>query len=102
MTKVKQLTQKQAIAFEKSKIWETEKWTYKQIAEFQLFQKFLCMPFDVFRESIEKTLERTVFTHEFGLNVDGLKKELLGERNPTSLEEILKLIPKEKRMLIFV
>jgi hypothetical protein len=53
----------------------------------------------VFQEAVEKSLGRPVFTHEFGLNYQGICKEVLGEREPSTMEEILNLIPKEK--LIF-
>lgn len=96
---MKQLTKAQAIAFAENKCYENM--TYRQIAEFQMEQDKLCMPFDVFHEAIEKTLGRPVFTHEFGLNHDGLRKELFGEKVPPTFEEILNLIPQEKRVLIF-
>jgi len=102
MTTVKQLTKEQAMAFFDSKIWETENWSYRQIAEFQMFQEKISMPFDVFHEAVEKSLKRPVYIHEFGLNVEGLKKELLGEKEPPTLDEIINMIPKEKRMLILV
>ncbi len=102
MEQVKQLTKGQAIKFGKSKIWKTENWTARQIVEFQLFQKILCMPFDVFHEAMEKALGRPVYTHEFGLNVEGLKKELLGEKSPPTLEEIIQMIPAEKRVVVML
>ena len=102
MEKVKQLTKEQAIKFAESKIWETENWTARQIVEFQLFQKILCMPFDVFHEAMEKALGRPVYTHEFGLNVEGLKKEFLGEKSPPTLEEIIQMIPAEKRVVVML
>ena len=92
------LTEKQAVKLYNSKFWIDM--TLKERAEFQLFEPLLCMPFDIFHEAIEKTLGRPVYTHEFGLNVDGLRKELMeGKRAPT-FEEIIKLIPKEKRVII--
>ena len=58
------------------------------------------MPFDVFHLALEKTIGRPVFTHEFALNLDGLKEELFGEKNPPTLEEILNMIPEDKRIII--
>ena len=58
------------------------------------------MPFGVFHEAIEKTLERPVFTHEFGLNLDSLKMELMHGTTPPTLQEIMNLIPEEKRIII--
>ena len=72
---------------------------YRQIAEFQIEQKLLCMPFDVFHEAMEKALDRPVFTHEFAF-VDNLKKELYGEKEPPTFDEICALIPKEKLMIL--
>lgn len=95
---MKQLTKEQAIAFAENKCYEGM--TYRQIAEFQIEQDKLCMPFGIFHEAIEKTLGRPVFTHEFWFNREGLKKELYGEKEPPTFEEICALIPKEKLILI--
>lgn len=94
---MKQLTEKEAITFAENKLYEGM--SYRQIAEFQMEQDRLCMPFDVFHEAIEKTLGRPVFTHEFAF-CDILRKELYGEKEPPTFEEILNLIPEEKRILI--
>lgn len=72
------MTKEQAIALAESGFWKTM--THREIATFQLFEPLLCMPFEVFHEAIEKTLGRPVWTHEFGLNWDGLKSELIGEK----------------------
>lgn len=94
---MKQLTKEQAIAFSENKCYEDM--TYRQIAEFQMEQDKLCMPFDIFHEAIEKTLGRPVFTHEFAFRKE-LRKELYGEKEPPTFEEICALIPKEKLMII--
>lgn len=94
---MKQLTKEQAIAFGENKCYENM--TYRQIAEFQMEQDRLCMPFDVFHEAIEKTLGRPVFTHEFAFREE-LRKELYGEKEPPTFEEICALIPKEKLIII--
>lgn len=94
---MKQLTKEQAIAFDKNKCYEGM--TYRQIAEFQIEQDRLCMPFNVFYEAIKKTLGRPVFRHEFAFR-DELRKELYGEKEPPTFEEICALIPKEKLILI--
>lgn len=95
---MKQLTKEQAIAFYENKCYENM--TYRQITEFQMEQERLCMPFDVFHKALEETLGRPVFTHEFALNRDGLQKELYGEKEPPTFEEVISLIPKEKLILI--
>ena len=94
---MKQLTKEQAIAFAENKCYENM--TYRQIAEFQMEQDRLRMPFGVFHEAIEKTLGRPVFTHEFAFR-DGIRKELYGEKEPPTFEEICALIPKEKLIVI--
>lgn len=94
------LTTESAIARYESGFWEGL--SYSERAGFQLFEKKLCMPFDIFHEAIEEALGRPVFTHEFGLNLEGLKKEFLGEAQAPTLEEIVNLIPEEKRILVVV
>lgn len=95
---MEQLTKEQAIAFCENKLYENM--SYRQIAEFQMKQDRLCVPFDVFHKALEETLCRPVFTHEFALNRDGLQKELYGEKEPPTLEDVISLIPKEKLILI--
>lgn len=97
---MKQLTKEQAIAFGENQCYEG--WSARQIAEFQLEQNRLCIPFDIFHKAITEALGRPVYTHEFALNRDGLKKELNGEKEPATLEEILDLIPKDKRIIILL
>jgi len=93
----KQFTKEQAIAFAENKLWEPM--SLRERAEFQMSQEKLCMPFDVFHEAVEKTLGRPVFTHEFGLNYDGIAKELMGEKEPPTMAEIINLIPADKRVI---
>lgn len=95
---MKQLTKDQAVAFCENKLYEGM--TPRQIAEFQLMQDRLCVPFDVFHKAVEEALGRPVFTHEFGLNREGLIKEFYGEKEPPTLDEIFSLIPEEKRVLM--
>ena len=101
MNMANQLTKEQAIEFGDSKLWE--KMTLCQKAEFQINQKYLCMPFEVFHEAVEKTVNRPVFTHEFGpQGVIGLKQEIFKGKEPPTLEEIISLIPEEKRIVFAV
>jgi hypothetical protein len=93
------MKKEQAIALSKSEFWKGM--THRQIAEFQMSEPLLCMPFNVFHEAVEKTLGRPVFTHEFGLNYDGIKDELFHGKTPPTMEEIINLIPEEKRIVIF-
>lgn len=94
---MKQLTKEQAIAFSENKCYKNM--TYRQIAEFQMEQDRLCMPFNVFHEAIEKVLGRPVFIHEFAFR-DEIRKELYGEKEPPTFEEICALIPQEKLIVI--
>ena len=97
---MKQLTEQQAIAFYENKCYEGM--TSQQIAEFQIEQDRLCVPFDVFHKAITEALGRPIYTHELALNRDGLRKELRGEKEPPTLEEIINLIPEDKRIVIQV
>jgi len=95
------ITKEQAIALYESKFWESM--ADEDRAMFQLWEQFLCMPFGVFQEAVEKTLGRPVWTHEFaGSNVENLKQEMLGLRPAPSMEDIFNLIPEEKRIVIAV
>lgn len=93
-----EISKEEAEKLHDSKFWEGM--DYKQRAMFQMFTRKLCMPFSVFHEAMEKTLNRSIFTHEFGLNYDGLIKELLGEKPAPTLQEIIELIPAEKLVII--
>lgn len=92
------MNKEQAIELGNSHFWE--KMTPLEIAKFQLFEPLLCMPFSVFHEAIEKALGREVWTHEFGMNLEGLKRELMGEAPMPTLDEIMDLIPEEKRIIL--
>ena len=94
---MKQLTKEQALAFCENNLYASM--TDREKVEFQIEQDRLCMPFDVFHSAIEETLGRPVFTHEFAFP-DNLKKELYGEKEPPTFEEIISLIPKEKLIVI--
>ena len=59
--------------------YDTEWWNSDdpmEVAWGQLNEPTLIMDFDKFHEAIEKALGRPVFTHEFGINAEELKKEL--------------------------
>jgi len=95
---MKQLTKEQAIAFSESESYKGM--SYQEIAEFQINQEKLCMPFGVFHEAIEKTINRPVFTHEFGLNAEGIKAEVMEGKEPPNFEDIINLIPQGKLIAI--
>ena len=96
----KKLTKEGAIKLFESKFWEPM--SHRDRAMFQIFETRLCMPWDVFHEAVEKSLGRPVFTHEFGMNLEGLRAELLGKKAAPTFEEIVNLIPAEKRILVVV
>lgn len=87
-----------AITLFNSGWWKTK--TPQEIVRFQLFTNELAMPFSDFHGAMEACLNRGVFTHEFGVNYDGLAREFLGESPAPSLEEILNLIPADKRVIL--
>ena len=95
-----EITEEDAISLYDAKFWVGM--SYRDRAEFQLYAKRLCMPFNVFHEAVEKTLGRSVWTHEFGLNYDGIVAELRGEKEPPTFAEIVELIPEEKRVLLVI
>lgn len=94
---MKQLTKEEAIAFAESGVWK--EWTNEQIVRFQLFQDKMCMPFSRFHEAIEDVLGMSIWTHEFAF-IDEIKKEYLGVKAAPTFEEIINLIPEEKRLII--
>ncbi len=84
---MKQLNKEEAIKF-----YDSHAWKYlsdKERSVFQIEQQLLCMPFSVFHKSIEASLGRRVWTHEFGSdNASALRQELMGLQPPPSLEDI--------------
>lgn len=94
------ITEQQAIALAELKFWEPM--SLRERATFQLFEPLLCMPFGVFHEAVERTLGRDVSVLEFGLNLEGLKAELIGEKPAPTLDEIINMIPEGKRIIVVV
>jgi len=97
---MEQLSKEQAIEFCESEKWKD--WSDKAIVGFQLFQKRMCVPFSVFHAAIEKVLDRPVYTHEFGLNYDGIVAEYLGKVPKPSFEDIINMIPEDKLIVVTV
>ena len=95
---MRQFTTDEAIAFSESGEWESL--TARGKAELQMLQDKLCMPFDEFHIAIEMTLGRPVYTHEFGLNHEGLLKELFDGAPPPTLDNIIEMIPEDKRIIV--
>lgn len=67
--------------------------------EMELLFGALEMPFPMVHERIEELVGRPVFTHEIGLNSDGLIQEARNRQHP-SLKEVVDLIPPEKRIIV--
>lgn len=93
------LTKEQAIEIAQSGIWKT--WTPEQVVKFQLYQELLCMDFSYFHESVEKVLDRPVWTHEFASS-ERLRAEFEGKKGKPTLEEIINLISEDKQLLVVV
>ncbi len=96
MSPPKELSEEEAKALYDSQFWV--ELSLRDRAEFQLNTRRLCMPFDVFHEAVESALGRPVWTHEFAQ--ERLRAEFYGEEEAPSLEDIINLIPADKRLLI--
>lgn len=92
-----QISYDRAVAFYKSEAWKLM--SDEEIVKLQLFQKLLCVPFGVYHKATETVLGRPVYTHEFAFR-DSMVKEYLGEKEAPTLQEIMDLIPSEKRIII--
>lgn len=97
MNRESQFTKAQAIALHESGWWKQK--TPEEVALFQLNEPCLCMPFDEFQMAVEKLLGRGVWTHEFA-DPASLIAEHKGERKAPTMQEILELIPAEKRIVM--
>jgi hypothetical protein len=91
------MTKEQAIKLADSGWWKEK--SSEDIVKFQLFEERLCMDFSDFHQALEDVLKRPVYTHELGLNYEGICKEFLGEKEKPALQEIINLIPEEKRII---
>ncbi len=67
------MTKDEALAKFDSGWWETA--SSRDIVKFQLFEPRLCMPFDAFQKAVEVMLDRPIWIHEFGLDLNDLKSE---------------------------
>ena len=57
------MNQEEAIKLSESEWWKNS--TNEEIAEFQLKEERLCLPFEILHKAVETWLGRPVFTHEF-------------------------------------
>ena len=95
------MTPEQAIALAETGWWKDR--TPEDIVSFQLFipDGLLCMDFGDFQRAVEKCLGRPVYSHEFGtVGWKRLQAEFLKEKQAPTFQEILDLIPPEKRIVI--
>lgn len=95
---MEQLSTEQAIAFHDSGTWKAM--SANERAVFQMQQDKLCMPFSEFHKAVEETLGRPVWTHEFGLNRDGIRAELEGKASAPTFAKILAMLPAEKTIVL--
>lgn len=70
---------------------------YRKRARFQAFVKELTMPFDVFIAAVDCTLLRPVRLAELVFDMESLCRELIGEQPPPTFEDIVNLLPADKR-----
>lgn len=71
----------------------TEWWKHSNpisISTFQLTQEFLCCPFELYKESLSRVLDRTVFQYELA-KPDLLIAEIKGNKETPSLFDLLDL-----------
>jgi hypothetical protein len=97
------MTKEQAIALAESKWWEGK--SARDIAMFQIFAAdcIMCMPFDLLLKAVSEALGRPVFNVEFtSKGVERLKTELLTGGPAPTMDDILALIPEEKRVILAV
>lgn len=87
-----------AIALAATEWWKLG--TPESVVRRQLFTAELCMPFGEFHKALESVLKRPVFTHEFGMNYDGLVREFLGVGSAPTMREIIYMIPADKRIVV--
>ena len=101
MPKQRELTKEEVIKLYDSEFWK--EMNAENIALFQLTHERMCMPLDVFKDAVQESLGRPVWTHEYASsNVQSLINELLGKKKRPTFEEIMDLIPESKRIIIVI
>src|SRR6185436_49807 len=83
----KSLGREKAIALAKTEWWIGR--TAREIVQVQLFTQELVVPIAILMPAMNEAFGRPVYTHELGLNYDGLVQEFLGERDAPTFDEIL-------------
>ena len=99
----RQFNKEEATKFAESNVWE--QMTVDEIVKLQLFQKLCMVPFSLFHESLEKVLNRPVWTHEFA-DFESLQNEYLGKAEKPSMDDIMdkmvKLVGRDKNRVMGV
>ncbi len=95
---MKSIGKQNAIAMAESGWWEGM--NVKKAAMIAITTQELCCPVSVFFRLLSDALNRPVYTHEMVWGYKNLYLELIGEKDPPNLEEIINLIPEEKRIVI--
>lgn len=80
------MEKEQAVELANSRWWEDK--SPQEVAEFQLNENLLCMPFDLFRKAVEEWLGRPVWTHEFA-SPEELMAEGHGENKPRDMPAVI-------------
>jgi hypothetical protein len=91
------MTRDEAIAF-----YNAEKWnpmTLDERADFQLAERCLCMPFEVFHEAVTHALGRPVWTHEFA-NAQALIDERAGRIAKATMKDVMAKLPADKTIVV--
>ena len=86
-----------AIAMADSLWWEGM--PAKEAAKIMLTICELCVPNTIFHRTMESALGRTVFASEFA-SLDILWEELVGNRPSPTFDEIIKMLPQGKELLV--
>ena len=92
----RQLTRQEAIEYAESKNWMLL--SDEELFYVGFFQELMCVPFSELHRVTEVVLGRPVWTHEFAFR-DRLLDELRSKQKPT-MEEIVDLIPEDKRIVV--
>jgi hypothetical protein len=94
---MKQFTKEQAVSIAKSGEWKD--WTDEEVVRFQLYQRRLCMDFSRYHKALGVVLGRSVFSHEI-MDTERLQEEYEGKRPAPTFDEIMNMIPAEKRIMV--
>ena len=94
---MRQLSEREAIDFYNAGIWRG--WSLKEVARFQLFQRRVCVPSDLFHKAVGELLGRPVYNHEFA-DAERLRQEYLVNALPPTMDEIIAMLPEEKVVMV--